>query len=105
MVEYNYYLSEYKGNAIAEADFPRLSARAETYLTGTLEADSTADGYKSAVCSVAEAWQENEQGGEVQSQTVGSWSCTYAVHGKSAAQRLLDAARLYLPVLGGAKWI
>ena len=105
MVDYKYYVDTYMGNAIAEADFPRLSARAEAYLAGTLEADSSADGYKSAVCSVAEAWQENEEGGEVQSQSVGNWSKTYATQGKSAARRLLDAARFYLPGLGGAKRI
>lgn len=105
MVEYDYYVNVYLGNAIAEADFPRLSSRAEAYLIGTLEADGTADGFNSAVCAVAEVWQENEQGGEVQSQTVGSWSKTYATQGKSAARRLLDAARLYLPGLGAARWL
>ena len=104
MIEYSYYKDEDKGNAIAEADFPRLSARAEAYLAA-LDANSAEDGYSLAVCAVADAWQENERGGEVQSQTVGSWSRTYAVQGKSAERRLLDAARLYLPGLGAAQWI
>ena len=104
MIDYSYYVSEYMGNSIAEADFPRLSARAEAYLA-TLDANSAEDGYSLAACAVADAWQENERGGEVQSQTVGSWSRTYAVQGKSAERRLLDAARLYLPELGGATWI
>ena len=105
MVDYTYYTQEFHGNAIPEADFPRLSARAEAYLTGVLGADDAAEGFDPAICAVAEAWQENERGGEVQSQTVGSWSRTYAVQGKSAARRLLDAARLYLPRAGAATWI
>ena len=31
-----------------------------------------------ATCAVAEAWQRNEEGGEIVSQSVGSWSRTYA---------------------------
>ena len=73
MIDYSYYVREYKGNSIAEADFPRLSARAGAYLSA-LDANPGEDGYGLAVCAVAEAWQENERGGEVQSQTVGSWS-------------------------------
>ena len=105
MVDYEYYKNVYLGNTIAEADFPRLSSRAEACLAGVLDVDSEADGYDLAICAVAEVWQTNEQGGEIQSQTVDRWSRTYVTQGKSAARRLLDAARLYLPELGGATWI
>ena len=55
MIDYSYYVSEYMGNSIAEADFPRLSARAEAYLA-TLDANSAEDGYSLAACAVADAW-------------------------------------------------
>ena len=49
MVDYEYYKNVYLGNTIAEADFPRLSSRAEAYLTGVLDVDSEADGYDLAM--------------------------------------------------------
>ena len=98
--DYTFYADVYFGNQIPEADFPRLTARASAFLDG-LGCDLTGvpeEVMKKAVCAVAEAWQTNEQGGDVVSQTVGSWSKTFASGSrpKTGDQRLLEAAQLYL---------
>ena len=100
--DYTYYLSVYKGKEIAAEDYPRLSARAWAYLDGISAAAEHADeeAVKQAACAVAEAWQRNEEGGEVVSQSVGSWSRTFAASGGSKEDALLKAARLYLGPAG-----
>lgn len=111
-VDYSFYTVTYLGNAISDSEFPRLALRASEYLdriTGGVAADYAAgELLKKAACAVAEVWQENEQGGEVVSQSVGSWSKNFAQSSvKSKDQRLLDAARMYLAQLhlaGGVLW-
>ena len=97
--DYNFYTDVYYGNQIPEADFPRLTARASAFLDG-LSCDLSAapeESFKMAVCSMAEAWQTNEQGGDVVHQTIGSWSKTFAdSKPKTSEQRLIEAAQLYL---------
>ena len=97
-----YYRSVYLGTEIAPDEFPRLCARASAYLDGvSASADHPDDdAVKMAACAVAEAWQRNEEGGEVVSQSVGSWSKTYASSGKTKTDALLEAARLYLGPAG-----
>ena len=99
--DYTFYTSTYKGNAIAESDFDRLATRAGSWLDRVAGGSPSpvTDAVKMAACAVAEAWQQNEQGGEMVSQSVGSWSRTYAKQGKSNEDRLMEAARLYLPDL------
>lgn len=98
--DYTFYSESYKGNMIPESDFDRLITRASSYIDnityGRASVYSTDDAVKMAACAVAEAWQVNEQGGDLQSQSVGSWSRTYAVQVKSNEQRLYDAASLHL---------
>ncbi len=108
--DYDFYTDTYYGNQIAEADFPRLSNRAESYLNslGCNLSGLPPDKLNMAICAVAEAWQTNEQGGDVVSQSVGSWSKTFAAAArpKTNEQRLTDAAKLYLgPCAGGVRWI
>lgn len=103
--DYAYYSGTYLGGRIAEGDFPRLSARASEWLDyatgGRAAGQAGQEGVKKATCAVAEAWQGNEEGGEVVSQSVGSWSRTYASGAaRTKAQALLDAARPYLEPLG-----
>lgn len=102
MVDYDYYINTYLGNTISSDDFPRLAARATAYLRGISCAAEHPDdeAVKMAVCAVAEAWQRNEEGGEIISQSVGSWSRTYASTGRSKDSVLLEAARLYLNPAG-----
>jgi len=96
--DYTFYTDTYKGNSIPEADFDRLILRASSYIdriyNGTIE--TVTDNIKMAACAVAEAWQTNEQGGDVVSQSVGSsWSKSFQKT-KSDDARLLEAAKLYL---------
>lgn len=96
---YEFYIGTYWGNQIAEADFPRLTARASAFLDSLAcnPSGASEEPYKMAICAVAEAWQVNEQGGDLASQSVGSWNKSYAQKKpKSNEQRLLDAAKLYL---------
>lgn len=97
--DYVFYSDTYHGNQIAESDFPRLIARASAYLESlncdlTVVPDNTLN---MALCAVSEAWQTNEQGGDLSSQSVGSWSKSFVQQKpKSNAQRLTEAAHLYL---------
>jgi hypothetical protein len=109
--DYTYYTNTYKGNSITEYDFDRLILRASAYLdriTANRAADYTSeDAVKMAACAVAETWYINEQGGEIASQSVGSWSRHYAqAKPKSNDRRLLDAAILYLPdIVQPVRWV
>jgi hypothetical protein len=102
--DYAYYTGVYKGSAIAESEFDRLILRASSYIdrltSGRAASYSPADPVKMAACAVAEAWQVNESGGDLQSQSVGSWSRSYATKVKSADMRLYDAAAMYLDGTG-----
>lgn len=108
--DYSYYVGEYLGKAIIQADFDRLINRATIYIDGITQGRASSyssdDAVKMAACAVADAWLKNEQGGELQSQSVGSWSRSYAVKAKSADSRLYDAAKLYLGATGLlSRWI
>lgn len=114
--DYDFYLNVYLGNVIAEEDFPRLSERASEYVysvtKGLCERVKGRDleAVKKAVCAVAEIiLDENIMGaaafsGEsaVSSESVGSWSRSYASPGLSAVQleylenRKREAIMLYL---------
>lgn len=104
MPDYAFYTNIYYGNQIFETDFPRLITRASTYISrlNCTTTDETAK--KMAACAVAEAWQTNDQGGDIVSQTVGSWSKAFATKKTiSDDQRLLAAAQLYLGSC--ARWV
>lgn len=128
--DYEYYTTTYLGTAISEQDFPRLALRASTYLdyytAGKAAQNATLDAVKMACCAVAEQYHAidtaqalaqkslsealSQEGGELQSQTVGSWSKTYRSGGESAAQAaasatsakagLASAASMYLAGTG-----
>jgi len=102
--DYTFYKEKYMGKAIIEADFNRLATRADSYIDsitiGRASSYSADDAVKMAACAVADAWLTNEQGGDLQSQSVGSWSRSYAVKAKSAESRLYDAVSLYLSSTG-----
>lgn len=126
---YEYYTSTYLGTAIKEDDFPRLSMRASSFLDyytqGRAAQNVDLDALKMACCAVAEQYQyvdtaqslaqksltaSLEADGELQSQTVGSWSKTYRSGGETAQQAataaqtaqvsLAAAARQYLAGTG-----
>ena len=103
--DYRYYINTYLGTAIQEADFPRLSLRASSFLDyytqGRAARNAGLDALKMACCAVAEQYQAIDAAqalaqkalsasvkseGELQSQSVGSWSKTYRSGGESAQQ-------------------
>jgi hypothetical protein len=102
--EYEFYLSDYQGNVISSDDFDRLIARASAYIDnitcGAASSYTKDDAVKMAACSVAEAQKKNEGGGEVQSESVGSWTKTYSKVNVPDDKRLYEAAKLYLNKTG-----
>lgn len=126
--DFEYYKTQYIGNLIAEADFPRLAKRASEFLDyytlGRAEKHADLESVKLACCAVAEQQQlidtarqmigrqmeaSLSEGAEVQSESVGSWSRTYRSAGESAAalgavtgerRALAEAASRYLARTG-----
>ena len=105
--DYEYYKDTYLGTAIQEADFPRLALRASSFLDyytqGRAGQNQDVNAVKMACCAVAEQYQSIDlarqaalhalqnsanagEAGELQSQSVGSWSKTYRSGGESAQQ-------------------
>lgn len=107
-----FYANEYYGQAIDEFAFPRLAIRASSYLDyytkGRAGKNPELKELKMACCALAEQYQVIEQaqalanknisaamesdGGEVQSETVGSWSKSYRSGGDSAGAAASVAA-------------
>ncbi len=114
--DYDFYLNVYFGNAVAEADFPRLSERASDYIrSATQGASDKVDGWqleavKKASCAIADVLLDEEimtasafGGGQaVSSEAVGSWSRSYKAPSISTAEvehinsRKTEALMLYL---------
>lgn len=111
--DYEFYTDVFYGTVIEEADFPRLASRASDFLdyyTRGKAADATDAGIVTALskacCAIAEQMQSDEQNraiaakaqaavlasdaGEIKSESVGSWSRSYATAadymGKDAAE-------------------
>ena len=131
--DYNYYTNIYWGNSITEENWPRMATRASAFLDyatmGRAQKHADMDAVKIACCAVAESYQiidsaqalanqsltaslesVTKSSGELQSQTVGSWSKTYKSGGSSASEALgvtanaqetlMAAARMYLAGTG-----
>lgn len=110
--DYEYYTTTYLGTAIQEPDFLRLALRASSFLNyytqGRAARNTNLDALKMACCAVAEQYQTidtagalaqkalssslSSEGGELQSQTVGSWSKAYRSAGDSATQAAAAAS-------------
>ena len=98
--DYEFYTGDFYGTAISQADFPRLASRASDFLDYYTRGkavkateETTVTALAKACCAVEEAMQRDEQnaaiadkaaaaviassGGEIKSETVGSWSQTY----------------------------
>lgn len=103
--DYDYYLNEYSGNAVAGADFVRLSRQASAYLDsltyGKIRGPWVDDSrVKDACCALADILHAQEQGGEVASESNDGTSVTYVTSGKTAQNRMYDAAVMYLSSTG-----
>lgn len=102
--DYDYYLNEYSGNAVAEADFARLSRQASAYLDsltcGKIRGPWVDDSrVKDACCALADILHAQEQG-EVASESNDGTSVTYVTSGKTAQNRMYDAAVMHLSNTG-----
>jgi len=103
--DYAFYTDVYMGLSIEETDFQRLALRASAFLDyytqGKAGKHAELAALKMACCALAEQYQfieaaklsankslhvslTSDNSGELQSQTVGSWSKTYRSSGESA---------------------
>lgn len=111
--DYKYYTDTYIGSALTVDEFARAATRASSFLdyfTRNKAKDYTGDELKMCCCALAEQYQiiENAQtqsmsGGELQSQTVGSWSKSYRSGTETAAaarEALAGIATRYLAHTG-----
>ncbi len=105
--DYAFYTGTYRGNAIAQADFPRLAMRASevidqmTFSRAAAETDTAnVDKIKLATCALAEQLQTLEaSGGVVSSESVGGYSVSYLSQ-LSEDARLKRIAKRYLASTG-----
>lgn len=113
MITYDFYAGVYMGESIPEAEFLRLSRRAEAQLARykriyTVTAPEK-DSEKLAICAMADAlyyYEVAQNGGLVTSSSIGSVSSSYrvdAVDISPAAQstELYRSACLYLNIYRG----
>lgn len=105
--DYAHYSTVYLGNAIAEADFPRLALRASAQIDritfGRAATDTDNEtAIKNAMCAVAEEIQRQEQSDNVDgvtSESQGRYSVSYGANSSKSrtnTQKISDAAKLYL---------
>lgn len=118
--DYNFYVSSFYGNVIPEEEYAAVALRASQFLdyyTMNRAKDySDLSELKMACCALAEEYhtiltakrhESQMADGEMQSQTVGSYSVTYRSKGESLAEasaqaqsRLATVARQYLARTG-----
>ena len=108
--DYNFYLETYRGTAIGgEEEFDRLCVRSSSYLDYISSGYATEHPEEAAVrmaaCAVADAWLANESGGEVVSESVGSWTRSYSSRSLTGGDRLREAARMYLEPIGAMRTV
>lgn len=104
-VDYSFYVTEY-GGTLPDEVFNRLVVKASAYVNYITMGRSNAainthlaNDIKLATCAVLEEYQASEKG-ELSSQTVGPWTKVYKTSGKTAEQKLTDAAEHYLLFTG-----
>ena len=113
MADYGFYMTEYLGGSIPQADFPRLAKRAgeqlERYKRIYRVKAPRADSEELAVCAMADAlyyFETAQNGGVVASSSIGSVSSSYQagtadVTPKAQAKELYRCACLYLDIYRG----
>lgn len=112
-VDYSYYTDTYLGNAVAPADFARLSVRASKHIdaltfnraAAIITADTDADkvdAIKMATCAVCDELQKDADSDgrdNITAERVGNVSVSYgdsSEMAKTLASKINDAASLYL---------
>lgn len=99
-VDFTYYKNTF-GGAMPEADFNRLSRQASAYLDSATFGNAKDEWLddervKDACCAIADVLYNQEQGGEVSSESTGSWSRSYVTSGKTAEQAVSAIVQAYL---------
>lgn len=97
MPDYEFYNKTY-GGTLPKEIFDRLAKRSEYYVKKLVtKYDAEAEVIQMAICAVADAMNQNETGGQVASESVGSWKRTFFENESKTGERALyDAAMLYL---------
>lgn len=106
---FSFYENYFLGNSISEADFPRLALRAshflDYYTLGRAKKFPDLENLKMACCAIAEKYQVAEMaqkaaleslsdGGNLKSESVGSYSVSYQTASEKAQganQAVIDA--------------
>lgn len=98
--DYSYYVINYGGTKISEAEFLRLSELASAYISRALHGHpakvDVTDNMRTCMCAVADVLAQAEVGGEVLSASNDGYSETYAASGKSTYGRIRELIELYL---------
>ena len=105
-VDYSFYAGVFHGT-LPEKDFSRCAVFASAYLdeltggkcSGSMPEQTLAKA-KMAFCAVAEAYAVNGQGGEIAAEANDGVSVSYRSAATTPAQRLYDAAAVYLASTG-----
>lgn len=105
--DYDYYKSVYGGSAVSEEEFPRLAAKASAYIDritfGRASGHADDERVKWCCCELCDTLSEVESDGlRKQSESIGSWSVTYANSENTSELSFARAAcRVWLP----ADWL
>lgn len=107
MPDYEFYRNVYRKGKLTEEDFQQLAAKAWAYLEAltmgrvnmTLPPPAEKK-VKLACCAVVDEYAIQERGGEVASADNDGYRETYVHSGRTANQKLYDAAVLHLATTG-----
>lgn len=110
---FDFYQHEYRGNFLTEADFERFAVKASFFIdrktNGKAIDYADTDNVKLACCSLCDRLFVAEAGGEVISESVGSWSQTYKTSDKSLDDLMMSDLDLYLGefdiLVGAVIWV
>lgn len=103
-VTYLYYVGNFGGNTIPEADFTRLELKARVFIDNItfnrLQLDNTlvTESVKNAICEIMEVkYKITNDGGIKSAESVGNTSTTYVIDSTMTEDKqLYNIAKLYL---------
>lgn len=97
-MNYDFYVNQYGGSLIPEADFKRLAIKARAHIDhltfGRIDWDMAGDNIKTCLCEVCEAEYRSERaenGEAVTSESVGAVKVTYAEGSRKSLERVVHS--------------
>ena len=105
--DYEYYKSVFGGGIVSEGDFPQLAAKASAYIDsitfGRAAEHADDERLKRCCCELCDSLSQTSSSGLMkQSESVGSWSVTYANAENTSETTIARAVcRTWLP----AEWL